>query len=555
MQKDRTRILLAWILFLITLVPTLIFAFQPEDSILQWFQNDDAFYYFVTARNIGSGLGSTFDGIAPTNGYHPLWMLICIPIFTLLKSDLILPLRGIIIFQAFQTAGTAVLLYHLLKGLVSPEAGFFGGLFWAAAPAFYSQIAVGGLETGLNAFMLTLLLYTLYWSIEQKVPHGSRNRRILFLGFAAALAVLARLDNIFVVAFAGLWLIVRRWKADEDMYDSPWRRRIHEYLSYGLPAVLLVGTYLAINYFSFGDFVPVSGQVKHWWGELPGAPYGSAPGTLRELYIETFASKDRSIVPWSFIYSTSLNLIEKVNTWLRSAGLPAFMRTRWLVLILAALLLLDFRSSRKIIIRTGMVPLLFGAFAQILYYKLGGHVATRAWYWVMELLFTTLFIITILNVFSSLIHRIPRGAVISAILFFSFSALLLWQHIQYLDDLRKPSPESQQTPIENAAWLEANTEEGSLIGLTGSGTAGYFTTGRTIVNLDGLISSYDYFHHMQAGTGHIYLEEIGLDYVQGKPDRMLGKPPYQDMFTGRLELITLWDEADPEGTTLWAFAP
>ncbi|MGZ4726103.1 MAG: hypothetical protein ACXWB2_00140, partial [Acidimicrobiales bacterium] len=37
---------------------------------------DDAFYYFGIARNVAHGHGSTFDGIDPTNGYHPLWMLV-----------------------------------------------------------------------------------------------------------------------------------------------------------------------------------------------------------------------------------------------------------------------------------------------------------------------------------------------------------------------------------------------------------------------------------------------------------------------------------------------
>ena len=46
-----------------------------------WFIRDDAYYYFKVAQNISEGQGSTFDGINPTNGYHPLWMLICVPIF------------------------------------------------------------------------------------------------------------------------------------------------------------------------------------------------------------------------------------------------------------------------------------------------------------------------------------------------------------------------------------------------------------------------------------------------------------------------------------------
>ncbi|MGZ4716132.1 MAG: hypothetical protein ACXWCB_05465, partial [Acidimicrobiales bacterium] len=42
---------------------------------------DDAFYYFGIARNVAHGHGSTFDGIDPTNGYHPLWMLVAVPFF------------------------------------------------------------------------------------------------------------------------------------------------------------------------------------------------------------------------------------------------------------------------------------------------------------------------------------------------------------------------------------------------------------------------------------------------------------------------------------------
>ena len=65
-----------------------------------WFSRDDAFYYFKVAQNITEGLGSTFDGINLTNGYHPLWMVICIPIFALARFDLILPLRVLLMVMA-----------------------------------------------------------------------------------------------------------------------------------------------------------------------------------------------------------------------------------------------------------------------------------------------------------------------------------------------------------------------------------------------------------------------------------------------------------------------
>src|SRR5687768_7036872 len=35
---------------------------------------DDSFYYLRIAENVANGLGPTFDGVEPTNGFHPLWM-------------------------------------------------------------------------------------------------------------------------------------------------------------------------------------------------------------------------------------------------------------------------------------------------------------------------------------------------------------------------------------------------------------------------------------------------------------------------------------------------
>src|SRR5512140_650811 len=77
----------------------------------RWFIRDDAYYYFKVAQNISEGHGSTFDGIHATNGYHPLWMLICVPIFALARFDLILPLRILVLVTGMLQASTAILLF------------------------------------------------------------------------------------------------------------------------------------------------------------------------------------------------------------------------------------------------------------------------------------------------------------------------------------------------------------------------------------------------------------------------------------------------------------
>ncbi|MEK6239224.1 MAG: hypothetical protein N2C14_31285 [Planctomycetales bacterium] len=54
-----------------------------EPHSMFWLCPDDSFYYFEIARNLAEGHGSTFDRIEQTNGYHPLWVAVCAPVFAL----------------------------------------------------------------------------------------------------------------------------------------------------------------------------------------------------------------------------------------------------------------------------------------------------------------------------------------------------------------------------------------------------------------------------------------------------------------------------------------
>src|SRR5690349_1856159 len=97
----------------------------------RWFTRDDAYYYFKVAQNISEGHGSTFDGINPSNGYHPLWMLVCIPIFALARFDLILPLRVLLVVMGGFSAVTAVLIYRLARENLSQPVAIVAASFWA----------------------------------------------------------------------------------------------------------------------------------------------------------------------------------------------------------------------------------------------------------------------------------------------------------------------------------------------------------------------------------------------------------------------------------------
>lgn len=174
-----------------------------------WFTRDDAYYYFKVAQNISEGHGSTFDGINPTNGYHPLWMLVCIPIFALARFDLILPLRILIILLAGLRAATSILLYHLLRNVIARPIAMLGALYWAFNMYIHWTAYQQGLETGLAAFCLVLFLYLLQRFEQKRKPASVNLKQIAILAIAAVLFTFSRLDMIFLAGIFGFWIVFR----------------------------------------------------------------------------------------------------------------------------------------------------------------------------------------------------------------------------------------------------------------------------------------------------------------------------------------------------------
>jgi len=143
---------------LIIVLTHMFVIFASPVNLLNWYSSDDAFYYFKIAANIASGRGSTFDGINPTNGYHPLWMLVCIPVFSLSGISKILALRILAVVSIALNACTCILLFRLLCKFISEPIAFIGALLWALTPTVNLVTVQGGLEAGLSALMIVLFL-------------------------------------------------------------------------------------------------------------------------------------------------------------------------------------------------------------------------------------------------------------------------------------------------------------------------------------------------------------------------------------------------------------
>jgi len=229
------------VLFLLT-VMYLAARFRAGSAFLAFFE-DDFFYYLTVAKNIAAGRGSSFDGIHPTNGYHPLWLLLNVLFAHLFAGQsYFYVLIGVM-------AASVMATYFLLARSFSVylAAGNAAACAFLVAAEF-ALIMSGGMEIVLSipliAWLCSYRLRNFRWSLG----HG------IVYGLLASGIILARLDAILFVGTLA-WL---------DLFLStgePWVRRFRAAAGFFL-GLLPVALYLLINQYLFHTATPISGSAK-----------------------------------------------------------------------------------------------------------------------------------------------------------------------------------------------------------------------------------------------------------------------------------------------------
>ena len=224
------------------------------------FAQDDAYYYFRIAQNIALGRGSTWDGIHSTNGYHPLWLLLLVPLYFVFRgraAGMVVPkvLAGVLwVFDAVQLRAIA--------RVVGAESTFWIGLLPGALIVTYEVRSppFNGVETPI---LLATLLFAARALLQTdllagRVPETRAQWRGTWVaGIALALVVLSRLDAVSIAGLFGVWVLVRLLWA---------RQRASAVVRTGAvlaaPTVIALAVYLVVNRALFDTWLPVSGQVK-----------------------------------------------------------------------------------------------------------------------------------------------------------------------------------------------------------------------------------------------------------------------------------------------------
>ncbi len=636
---------------------------DPQNLSLRWFTRDDAYYYFKVAQNISEGHGSTFDGINPTNGYHPLWMLVCIPIFALARFDLILPLRVLLLVMSGLSVATGILLYRLIGKVFPPAIGAVAALYWVFSFDIMRRVYKQGLETGIAAFFVVLLIYKLF-KFERSWRNGNISKKQLaVLGLIAALATFSRLDLVFLAAMAGIWVVFRgnplrhflpldiisiffsvllailmripfqeyyrfsevavitialslavnlpfayilglyqrstlhnkpklmlrialgagfgsmivgaimialtgilslegfpktviAWNAliqfllfatsrlvavglgkgapasgdnsSINEFKTNWKIWLTDGLAYYGVAMGLLGVYMLWSKIAFGTFSPVSGQIKRWWGSLSGRVYGG--------------SAQEPLTFFGLKYSGDSNVFHPVSTlfgrWaenLYRSGIQDVWRYLIILSIFAIvfylILLINGKKAKGAVTQLGIIPLLCGAWLQIFYYHITGYSSIKEWYWVGELILITISLSLLAGMLNQILKKIHYTQVVLWMVAIGYGLYMGSGYWQYIQRTMTYNEWAHDHPVNDIAdFLETHTEPGSIIGMTGGGNAGYFIKDRTIVNMDGLINSYEYFQLLKKKEAGTYLADMGLNYILANINILNGSP-YKGQYT------------------------
>lgn len=454
---------------------------------------DDAYYYFQIARNVADGQGSTFNGLDPTNGYHPLWLVVCAAPFAVglaglaaVRALLVLQLAVYVaaLWALAGVVGDAVDRWPRLRGDEGAAASRRASstlavlLFLAAGNPFVLKLFVNGLESGLVALAAALLLAA---SVRRRghLLGGQRRDRLAF-GALLAFAFLARTDAVLLIGAAGLWCLADIVAGGEH---RPRPTALVE--TFALPAFVLVG-YLAFNVAVFGHALQISGVVKR----LPFTT-GRVVAVLMAVAVAAAVGAG----------CRRARTAAGAGRFARSAGFVG--ATGWfaagVVLLLAYDRLLSAETYLWYYGALGfyLVAVMLHAAADLLE---GAVVEARPGRTALEAL-----------------------RPVQAILALPFLAGVALTGRAMLD----PELRSLQRGDRAAAeWVRDNTPESTVIASWDAGVVGFFVD-RPVVNLDGVVNSFEWRDALRRGPEHAraFLAERGVSLVVNHGQLRDGEDP------------------------------
>lgn len=223
----------------------------PVDYLIK-FTSDDTYFYLKTALNFSLGNGSSFDGINPTNGYHPLWFFIISMLYKILISSNINSeislFKVVFVITSLISAFSLIVLYKIFS--FNDDQKSFKLPFYASALTliplnlFYL--------IGMEVQIFTLIFLSVIYFFLRLVKNSFNNHRDKYLLCSLfALLFLARVDLYWYVVTA---IVVFTFYS--------YRNKLKEVLNILIPSLLVFLAYVILSKIIFGTLYPISSKYK-----------------------------------------------------------------------------------------------------------------------------------------------------------------------------------------------------------------------------------------------------------------------------------------------------
>lgn len=490
-QKTNVTPILLVGLFLIIQVSIII---QSSDFLIANILPDDAFYYFKIASNLASNMGSTFDGVNMTNGYHPLWMGVNYLAFYFFGywPGYFAPIKFLLFISVFLNLFSAWFIYLVIDRFTNGNKLGIMLLFLVLFNPFFIVETINGLETSLSLFFVSIFVWSwLKYKDEESIKY------LLFSSLALSGAFLSRIDNIFYLLVFVSWGL---------FYELRKRVNYRKIFLIVLPAIVFL-CWVSLNYYNFGILLTSASNTST--EVVRGLVYQDNGGGIL-VFLKTI------------VYMIDLQ-IRNLGTFI---GVPLI----WVLLFGFLLGGIRFSDHNVKIGRLLVNPIILVTVSFLVMFLVnsGWRWVARSWYFVMigpicAFLVALLFYCTKREEVNKY-DLFTKYFFIIILIFSIYNYSLIW-HRQIIGRYN-----SQTTMIEASKWINENIPSDQVIGAFNAGVQGYFSS-RKIVNLDGLVN-------MEASEA-IFNNNLG-SYILDNVDYLSDFPVYWEYryrsFMGEVDL-------------------
>jgi hypothetical protein len=480
---------------------------------------DDAFYYFGVARNIAEGHGSTFAGSVATNGYHPLWLLVLVPITALVQDPdrlvlAVLVLHGVLwaasvreIFRIGRSIGT----WHCAAGAIAA---------YAVLTVMTGHLSFNGMESALVLYLFLVLI-----RVGVSLGDDRRPRDDLKIGLLLALICLARLDAVFAAVPVGAVLLA----SGRPRGGALLRRAA----ALAVPTTVALSGYVTLNLALFDTPTPVSGRMKGL-----GAPGDNTEQLWGALKIGRFI--DHNL--WFGVAALVLvGLALATGQWWRTDGPRRRLMGMTVALVVGEVILVAY-----LVRATAFVFFFSWYHYQIALFALGGGAIVLSW----------------------AIRRFGRPAQLACVVL-----ALATVAGAALEVVIRAREQKRVAAFAAADYVSEELPANAVIAM--GDRAGYFgyLADRPLLHLEGLVADADFLDQVESGGALERMSEEGVDYyvhnsregwpvlVDWRPCWRFVEPPYTLGHTFQVTVceadlvLTLPDPEGKSDLTIWRFRP